>query len=231
MNDDITTIAVDWFAACSFREGERGPKGVGERIFTESALNSTSLGICLAVRLQLWQGHFMKNSWATNERIMKEDITSIAGDCWRFNLAWMAMLGCKTLLMETPTGLLAKALHEQIMNNSWTDHERGHNPNSWWLPAPRFLLPLMFCLSSSSSWPSESAKVEWKRFMNKVLGQLLRVIHERILKILQPVKHLLKMIHERHRFCEKLSWTARCFFFSWTAPTRRFWLNILRSRQ
>ena len=60
----------------------------------------------------------MKNSWATNERTMKEDIILIAGDCWRHNVAWMAMLDCKTLVMETPTGLLAKALHEQIMNNS-----------------------------------------------------------------------------------------------------------------
>ena len=38
MNDDITTIAVDYFAACSFREGERGPKGVGVKGFFPKAL-------------------------------------------------------------------------------------------------------------------------------------------------------------------------------------------------
>ena len=68
-----------------------------------------------------------------------------------------------------------------------------------------FCFPLCFVFLPLRAGLRNLLKLNEKGFMNKVLGQLLRVIHERILKILQPVKHLLKMIHERHRFCEKLS--------------------------
>ena len=93
-------------------------------------------------------------------------------------------------------GLLGLPFHEQLMNNSWTVHERrciSLNCSlrvcpSFFKPRHRrkhhFPLPLVpwpKTTPEKDSW-TKTENDPWKRFMNKLHEQLLNKIHERVLQ-------------------------------------------------